>query len=833
MLATTDRQPSTPTVRMPLEVVSFDVFDTIILRRCTTPNGVFERACRLAGCDVTRPGLAESFTQHRSLAEAKTRKAVLRETGSGEVTIEQIYARFPRHLFGLNNLSPEDLADAEFQAELDLCVANPDLLSFYGTARNAGMRTGFVSDTYWNSERLGRLIRNIAPGQQWDFLYASCDHGSSKSENLFRKVLKEQELSGRQMLHIGDNSVADIEAPKKLGIETHHCRQASTYFAGLLQREASLFALAAPAAAHGQRLDAGLRSLRRSIANRLSTEADAFSLGATVVGPIMAAFDRFVHEEIEKLSTGSRQVAVAFLARDGFLPYQIWTAQNRQSVGYAEINRRAAALAAVDDAIGFKPLLPGIDKIDHAAVVEMIGADSSQLRAFFARQPGGVIDGETLCTKLPQLLGKETVGKLAGSMRGGLFEHMRQTIPGFDTATDLVLVDLGYSGSVQKGLRRAMAAAGLGIRLHGLYLLTKDDSLQADNGDTMRGFIDDLTVSPQTKLTLLSNIAVLEQLCSAPDGSVRSYQNGRPVREPDVREARQTELSRQVQAGAIHFAEQLAPFRDMGLDPFTAGETRAAWAATLLARLLLMPTDDEILLLGNVQHDVNLGTKMIVPLADQAKASDWLVAWSFSEAAGMPAPPMWPAGSFSAVSPIEGFSYLLQGCGLLPREIHDDIPCGQVEVTLVDKTAARLAKITCRRTGNNQLRLQIPLSRQQNIEAVAIPLGQIAERGLLRGVTLQQHDKLLHQHKAAEVERVSVDRLHTVGIKFDDEVYVAEPDGKLVVMLPPLGANYAIVSILLQPLGAGRPMSLAEDNPDPFQAHLPSLVQTDEEVGRK
>ncbi len=823
MLIETDFRSSKAIDRVSFETVSFDVFDTILLRRCTTPNGVFEMACRLAGCDIARPGLVDSFTQHRSLAEAKARKAAFEQSSAGEVTIEQIYARFPRRLFGLEHFSFEELAEVEFQAELELCVANPDVLSFYNAARNAGARTGFVSDTYWTAERLGRLLRSAIPQMTWDFLYASCDHGSSKSETLFRKVIQGERLEGRRVLHVGDNLVADIASPAKLGLETHHFRQASTYFAGLLQREASTFALVSPEAANGQRLDNGLRSLRRCIANRLQSEADAFALGATVVGPILAAFNRFVLEEIQKLSADGRRVAVAFLARDGFLPYKIWLAQQGQPVGYAEINRRAAALAAADDDTGFKPLLLGIEKIDHAATVEMIGADSPQLREFFARLPGGLADGKTLCSKLPALLGKETVRNLAGSMRAGLFEHMRRAIPDFEKATDLVLVDLGYSGSVQKGLRRAMKAAGIRTKLHGLYLLSKDDCLEAEDGDSMQGFIDDLTISPETKLTLLSNIAVLEQLCSASEGSVRSYKNGTPIREPDVRDAQQIELGRQVQAGAIHFAEQLASFRKTGLDPFAADRTRAAWAATLLARLLLMPTDDEIMILGNVRHDVNLGTQMVVPLADQTKASDWLVAWTFSEAAGMPAPPMWPAGSFSAVSPIDGFSYLLNGCGLLPREIHDDIPCGQVEVTLVDSAAAHLVKATCRRTGNNDLRLQIPMARQQRIEALAIPLGQLAHRGLLRGITLQQHDKLLLEHKAAEVVPVGVDRLHAVGLSLEGELFIAEPDGKLVVMLPPLDAQYAILSILISPLSAGRPMSLAEDNPDHGPMALPPL----------
>lgn len=823
MLVKTDRKPSKITDRKPYETVSFDVFDTIILRRCTTPNGVFEKACRLVGCDVARPGLVESFTQHRSLAEAKARKAAFRKTGSGEVTIEQIYACFPRRLFGLDDLSADDMAAAEFQAELDLCVASPDMLSFYGSARDAGMRTGFVSDTYWTKERLARILSTAMPGLAWDFLYASCDHHSSKSENLFRLVVEGEKLNPKKTLHVGDNPGADIASPRRFGIETHHFRQASTYFTGLVQREASVFALLSPSAAHGHRLDSGLRSLRRCVANRLPTEADAFALGATVLGPVMAAFDRFVTEEIEKISAGGGKVAVAFIARDGFLSHAVWTAQDRPPVGYVEINRRAAALAALDGTSGFNPLFAGIEKIDHSVVVDMIGTDSPELRSFFAGQPGGVADGETLSTQLPSALGAKALGMLAHSMRAGMFEHMRQAIPGFETATDLVLIDLGYRGSVQKGLRHAMTSEGIPMRLHGLYLITKDESLEAEDGDTAKGFIDDLTVSPQTKLTMLNNIAVLEQLSSAPNGSVRGYKAGKPIREPDVREASQIEISSQVRAGVIHFIEQLGAFVESGLDPFSNNEMRASWAATLLARLLLMPTDDELLLLGGSRHDVNLGTKAAVSLADQSSAADRLSAWSFSEAAAMPAPPMWMAGSFAAVAPVNGFSYLMAGCGLLPREIYDDIPCGQVEVTLVDKTVARNVKTNCRRTGNNDLRLLIPLSREQGIEAVAIPIGQLSTRGLLRAVTFQQHDNLLLDHAAADVTRVPFDRLHAVSASFDGDLFTSEADGKLVIMLPPLEAKYGIVSILLSPLSGGRPMSLAEDNPDHTPMKLPSL----------
>jgi len=53
---------------------SFDVFDTFLLRACTTPDGVFERAYELSGISETHPNASENFVQHRIQAEARARK---------------------------------------------------------------------------------------------------------------------------------------------------------------------------------------------------------------------------------------------------------------------------------------------------------------------------------------------------------------------------------------------------------------------------------------------------------------------------------------------------------------------------------------------------------------------------------------------------------------------------------------------------------------------------------------------------------------------------------------------------------------------------------------
>src|ERR1700748_3712480 len=213
------------------EVCSFDVFDTFLVRRCTTPDGVFDRAFQLSPVSKTHPEAATSYAQHRIDAEGRARKIKFNRLGIAEVTIEEIYARFPFRLFGLDGSALATLVQAEFTAELDLCRTNVEILRLYRQMRGRGLRTGFISDTYWGSDRLARLLRSCQPDIAWDFLYASCDHGTGKSDKLFPHYLTEQGLSPAKAIHVGDNEQADIKSARRHGIQPHFYPQASPSFA--------------------------------------------------------------------------------------------------------------------------------------------------------------------------------------------------------------------------------------------------------------------------------------------------------------------------------------------------------------------------------------------------------------------------------------------------------------------------------------------------------------------------------------------------------------------------------------------------------------------------
>lgn len=782
---------------------SFDVFDTFLMRACTTPDGVFERTYELSGISRTCPNVSASFVQHRMQAESRARRTAKETRGTSEVHIDDIYSFFPFRLFGLKRAHLRDLVDAEFEAELELCRVNPDVLRQYLDMKHLGHRVGFISDTYWNSDQLARLLRACRPGLSWDFLYASCDHGSSKSETLFATYLTEQNVDPAASFHIGDNDRADINGAKRHGIRPRYYPQAGQQLASRFQRETAIFELLCP----GQpaRLDHGARTLRRMVAARSAERPPAYHLGLTVLGPIMTAFDVFVADRCAELEEPGRRVAVGFLGRDGFLSHRIWHSGRDAASAYVEINRRVSLIASADTMQPLLDLLGNVLKIDAPTFRDMLKVLPSAVADFFAQCPNGIATGAALADALPELMDAREITKLAAGQRARLLAYLRHVIPDFDRCTDLVLADLGYSGSVQKALRRIFDQEGIAIRLHGAYLISLDDTLDdLADCDTAKGFISDLVVTPHVKRMLIRNVALLEQICCSADGSVRDYDGAQVLREINPRPGVQIALASEIQAGALAYAANAGKIAAaIGLEPHAAPDIAARWSAATLARLLLLPDDDELALLGELKHDVNLGTHALAPMLDTGFIRDQLTARGLTAACTSAAPPMWIAGSFAGLSPSHAYLYALFGANRLPADVFEETPCGALQVGLFQANGdAAVETVTMFRTGLGELRLRIPVSRAMAIAMIALPLAKAARDGQLHGVTMQLGDSVRDAAESQDVAGVPAERLTYAGLTLTGASYHATDDeGCLLIPVGPLAREIAIYSVAITPLG--------------------------------
>lgn len=769
-----------------LAVFSFDVFDTTLLRRCPGPDGVFDQAFRLAPIAENRASLAESYCQQRILTEGKLRKDAVEKKVSAEFSIDEIYLHFPTAAFGLERGQWQALAEAEFQAECTLCFINPDILSLIRQARAKGIKVGFLSDTYWNGEQLSRLLRHCAPDLEWDFLYSSCDHRTGKSDKLFPRMLSDLNISPSRVAHMGDNDTADVRSARKAGIQAVYYPQSSPALGAVFQRETSVFKLIWGHSGAPLRRDNGTRTLRRKITSSIQNEqSDAFQYGVNVLGPVMATFDRFVHDRVTALKQRGSKVAVAFLARDGLLPLQIWQSLRQDPASYCEINRRIALIGGSVDIAPIQYFFRRIALLDNDIAVAFLKHDFPAITQYFKGCKGGRSSGEALADALPVLLTDRDIAAISSALRKGVLSHLRATIPDFDQCDDLVLVDLGYSGTVQKAMRTILNLEGCRQRLHGLYLITADEALHAvDENDSAEGLLSDAIMTPHNKRGVMNNIALLEQLCSAPQGSVRAYgEDGSVLREDDPRSAAQHAFCASVREGAVHYAQALSRISGYP-DPFADMDVAATWAGAILARALLLPTDPELALLGSLRHDINMGTQVTSPMADAEAARAFLAAKALPAACAPHEPPMWMAASMAARSPVHGLFYALNCTGHLPGDVAGEVPCGETEVVLFSGASPVALRVTCLRNGFGEFRLRIPFFSKSAISAIAVPEAALPQGGRITSVSFQAGKTALEAMSSQFVDMLPVEQCQVL-------------EGALVVPVPVPNKDIAMVTLTI------------------------------------
>jgi len=277
------------------------------------------------------------------------------------------------------------------------------------------------------------------------------------------------------------------------------------------------------------------------------------------------------------------------------------------------------------------------------------------------------------------------------------------------------------------------------------------------------------------------------------------------LREINPRPPEQIALAAEIQAGVQAFAQSAGDAaRDYVLDLHAAPDVAARWCAATLARLLLLPDDDELALLGTLKHDVNLGTHALAPLLDQRFVRDQITARGLSAACTAAAPPMWLAGSFADLSPSYGYLYVLFGANRLPADVFEERPCGPVQVGLFRTGSdVMLESVTVYRTGLGELRLRIPLSRTMGIAMIALPLAKFAPDGLLHGVTVQQGDDVRSASESQDVVGLADDSLVYAGLQRNGAHYRTESDdGCLLIPVAPMTTAIAVYSVAITPLGS-------------------------------
>lgn len=601
-----------------IELLSLDIFDTLLFRLCSQPSDIFFEL----GKNAMEKGLLRSdvsptmFQQLRILAEKKARLKSREKSGTSEVTLEDIYNMMPG---GIGNLI--SIKNLEVEIEKKYCYVNRNILSLIVYCKEKGIKIALVSDMYLSSKHIKELLTvNNFPVELIDILLVSNEHGTDKlSGGLFDILCKKfPNIEKSKIIHIGDNKSADVEGAAKVGIK-------SVFYGVVPQKPDSVF--------EWEKVRFGsilpqLSSLRKLAINtgeyHEENERFWFDLGASILGPFFTMFSEWV---VETCIKEGKKIILPFMREGKLLGQMIKNAASERGQDFRVqpiyISRQASYLASLQDFneeelgnlfernnLTVKDLFEML-KLNHH--LEKFGKFKNTYLTDSHKIEMG--NGKTLRAKIFEFfLQRNIVEELRSIIRDNrnlLIQYIKQKI-GLNNS--FVTVDLGFKGTIQNFLENAYRNQGVNLNITHLVALGSEHTKHLImSGIDIRGWIGNAGENYHLIRRIMRSPEIIEELILANCGSTLGYRRdseGKVIPLVSAFNISKDEKNWKelCQKGILHF--QNLWFELKKQKPFLYQQLvyeKKDWAYLLL-RLIEMPTPQEAKKLGKLHHDDNFGS---------------------------------------------------------------------------------------------------------------------------------------------------------------------------------------------------------------------------------
>jgi HAD superfamily hydrolase (TIGR01549 family) len=195
------------------KLVSFDVFDTLVVRPFRHPFDLFYYTGLFAKHKKYVP-LPFLYLLIRRNAENTAR--LHKKMQKQDVTLDEIYTEIKKKL-NLSISQTKELEQEEINKELTFCTTRQEGKDLYNYAKTAGKYIIITSDMYLPADSIRAILeKNGFSG--WNRIYVSSETGVTKaSGDMFDYIIKQnRNIQPNNIIHIGDNALADkIKACEK------------------------------------------------------------------------------------------------------------------------------------------------------------------------------------------------------------------------------------------------------------------------------------------------------------------------------------------------------------------------------------------------------------------------------------------------------------------------------------------------------------------------------------------------------------------------------------------------------------------------------------------
>ncbi len=529
------------------DIISFDFFDTLIIRKITSPTDVFrlldKRKNEINVIDI------DVFSLRQLAAGSENEKDTLAEI------YEEIASR--------GGISPKEahrLMELELSIEYEVCVPRPRVLQALQYAITMGKKVYITSDTYLTFPQMAPLLSKcgLEDFPQSQIILSSEVRLYKRDGNIW--CLFDGMKKGNRILHVGDDVVADISIPRQYGIDTYHVMSGKQ-----LLEASSLAELLPKAISLSDSVHLGLVIVKLFSDPFVLSERNgkvffqsAKSFGYVVLGGVLTRFLMWLYRKQQQY----KYKKLLFFARDGYFlirdfEYLLGILNQKQGnsaevlVQYVPVSRRLLYLATMQTEEDYWKV----------ASFPYFGTFADYLKSRFNVEPIDVtseindieINATNDTKQLMQWLEyyREAIWEEAGREKAGYEAFLKEE--GLFTGNCEATIDFSFYGTNQYYFQKLMKRNYDGYYFFACYS-TENEYKKCC---AMLGCFNSQEDPEALNSYVKKKSAFLESFLSAPYGMIR-YVNadGRLICEPDKQNQKHFSIKEEVNEGIQEYMKE-------------------------------------------------------------------------------------------------------------------------------------------------------------------------------------------------------------------------------------------------------------------------------------
>ncbi len=527
-----------------VDTVTFDLFDTLLIRRIHDPDLVKLPVARYISDLAATKGLEWSQDQVQKLRdgiEARHRQKTAETFDDHEACYPNYMKEMLAEIFGdeADEALFDRVADYEVAMENSMLVPRGEFIDWLKELRQLGKKVLIISDIYLPAIYLERFVKHAGFLDLVDAVISSADTFLAKaSGNAFPLIQKEYDLDPARWLHVGDNPVSDGLRPLEFGIQALVLHDASEK-----RRKSVIRRLVNYGAGRPFWRGRALQQLMQPLEYENRERDDLYIEGYSFLGPMIGAFVQDIAEKSRNLKIGK----VFFLSREGWTFKNYWEqsiprifpGKQLPEIEYLYVSRMALAGASCAYK-GLSQAKADIVFLPHgnSNFLDVCRIFSLNPEPFSPHLNRHELTANTVLSPVHEGYLQENSVRFIELLEDEKFqdEVKCQTRPandalqlylediGFFEHKDIALVDIGWLGTIQRFLYEAICHREDAPVCHGfLFGVTRGIPYPTTSENHFEGIIYDKYRFDFAASTIMYSRDLFEEACRAPHPTLNGY----------------------------------------------------------------------------------------------------------------------------------------------------------------------------------------------------------------------------------------------------------------------------------------------------------------------